>query len=376
MHPFKSNCRFQLGYALLLALGVGLPVGVRAGEVDIQEVSHVTSVSHRDEMRLSWDTDSPGQMLDLYVVTAPDMALDGLLPVASAIRAGYGHWQGPVSSVSRPYFVFTRANTLEVKRITAERLLPLAGGRNFRDMGGYVTSDGRQVKWGKVYRSGAMDGLTDQDYAYLEGLGIKVICDFRASDERLAEPTVWRAGKPEYLSWDYGSADNSSPLRELLGSGTADADQARQAMQTLYPQLLEQHKGRFRIMFARLLADRLPLAFNCSAGKDRTGLAAALLLTALGVPREQVVYDYAFSDDYVDYLQEFEGSTKAGEPYAYLAALPHDFLLALMASDPAYIETAFDYMDARYGSAENFIEQELGVGATERLFLRNRLLTQ
>ena len=134
-------------------------------------------------------------------------------------------------------------------------------------------------------------------------------------------------------------------------------------------------------MFDRLAVGDIPLAFNCSAGKDRAGTAAALLLTALGVPRETVVYDYSLSDDYVDYMDEFlndearaEAAADPDNPYAFLFQLPPEKVAPLMASHPMYIEATFDALDEEYGSVMSFIRTELDVTESELAAIRAALL--
>jgi predicted acylesterase/phospholipase RssA len=85
----------------------------------------------------------------------------------------------------------------------ATRVLPLEGGRNFRDLGGYETQDGQHVKWGRLFRSGALARLTPSDYDSLSAFGIRVVCDFRSRAERADEPTRWRADPaPRFMAWD------------------------------------------------------------------------------------------------------------------------------------------------------------------------------
>src|SRR5471032_2394913 len=86
-----------------------------------------------------------------------------------------------------------------------QRVLPLVGGRNFRDIGGYRAMDGRQVRWGSVYRSGALSYLTTEDYTHLTPLRIRVICDFRTACEREREPTQWPDSNARTLTWHYDS---------------------------------------------------------------------------------------------------------------------------------------------------------------------------
>ena len=117
-----------------------------------------------------------------------------------------------------------------------QRVLPLEGGQNFRDLGGYRTTDGRMVKWGVLMRSGAMSRLTEKDFAYLASLGLKTVVDFRDTRERTSEPVHWPAdAKPQVFTKDY-ALDNGMFMNLLMKPGLS-AEQAKQAMATFYPLL-------------------------------------------------------------------------------------------------------------------------------------------
>lgn len=275
----------------------------------------------------------------------------------------------------RHYFLIVPEEGEPVR--TSLRLLPLEGGRNFRDLGGYETEDGRSVKWGKLYRSGVMDGLTDGDYDYLAGLGIQVICDLRTARERAEEPTEWRAGDVEYLTFPDPQEDDAMGLMAIFRDPDATPQMVSQSMAASYAGIAEDQTPAYREMFDRLAGGEIPLAFNCSAGKDRTGIGAALILTALGVPRGTVVADYALSETYVDYMKEFAGDGQAipeDSPYAFLAKLPPEMVAPLMRSDPLYIETALADIEAEYGSVMTFLEEEVDVTEDELASIRAALL--
>ncbi|WP_084583403.1 tyrosine-protein phosphatase [Sphingomonas azotifigens] len=250
------------------------------------------------------------------------------------------------------------------------RLLPLEGGRNFRDLGGYRTSDGRTVKWGMLYRSGSMHGLTEADFRTLDKLGIRTVCDLRDRRERAAEPVHWpNADMPRVLSDDY-----DLDLRFLPAGSPKEwtPDKVRTAMAASYPRMLEQFNGQYRRMFAELLAGHAPLAFNCSAGKDRTGIAAALLLTALGVPRATVIDDYLLTNVYLD-PAKLLGSGAGASP---LAALPPAVVQPLLAADRSYIEAALAVVDAHPGGAEGYLQDALGLSKGDLNRLRDLYLTR
>lgn len=260
----------------------------------------------------------------------------------------------------------------QARRMAAphQRLLPLEGGRNFRDLGGYRTADGRHVRWDLLFRSGSMHGLTDADYAALEQRGIRVVCDFRDMRERAAEPVAWpAAAAPRILSDDYQlDAHGFLPAGDMA-QWTPDA--ARAAMTASYPRMLAQFHDQYRRMFAELLAGHAPLAFNCSAGKDRTGIAAALLLTALGVPRATVIQDYLLTNRYLDQRRMMASPANASSPWA---KLPPEVMAVMGAADRRYIDAALAVLDRHPGGAAGWLRDEMGLSRADLARLRGAYL--
>jgi len=262
------------------------------------------------------------------------------------------------------------ARTRHAATAQHERLLRLQGGRNFRDLGGYRAADGRHVKWNMLFRSGSMYGLTEADYAALGKRGIRVVCDFRDTRERASEPVNWPAAHaPRILSDDY-LLDSASYLPAGdMKSWTAE--KARAAMIASYPGMLRRFHDQYRRMFTELLAGHAPLAFNCSAGKDRTGVAAALLLTALGVPRETVIADYLLTNRYLDHRKMLASPASAASPWAHV---PPDVMAAMSAADRRYIEAALAVLDRHPGGAAGWLRDEMGLSRADLIRLRNTYL--
>ncbi|MEO0815825.1 MAG: tyrosine-protein phosphatase [Pseudomonadota bacterium] len=378
MSPLLKTSLLALSAGLLAACGNGpgtLEESRGSASVQSADVSYDMASGTYD---VSWDLTRDASV-DILVADSPDAARGTL--IAEDVSAGNFNWTPEDGSRDRRYF-FVRPDGGKAQTVAA-RLLPLEGGRNFRDLGGYKTEDGRTVKWGRVYRSGTMNSLTDADYDYLSGLGIKTVCDFREADERDNEPTNWRAGDIEYLTFA-PPVDNEDPASNPMFAALLDPDSTpddvAEAMAAGYFGIAEGEAEGYTAMFDELAAGRVPLAFNCSAGKDRAGTAAALVLTALGVPRETVVEDYSLSDDYVDFMAEFlndeaRAEAEAGNsPYAFLFELPPEKVAPLMASHPMYIEASLDQMADEHGSVLAFIQSELDVTDEELSAIRSNLL--
>lgn len=254
-----------------------------------------------------------------------------------------------------------------------QRVLPLEGGQNFRDLGGYRTADGRQVKWGLLYRSGAMSGLTDRDFAQLEARGIRTVCDFRSTRERTGAPVRWPGKvKPAIFAEDYGMERDFAGLMRPDLTG----EQATAAMTAAYAQMPLRFASQYRRMFAEMVAGRVPLAFNCSAGKDRTGIAAALILTTLGVPHATVVEDYLLSNRTYDPRKGASGTAANDQSATFMKRLPPDALKALMGVDRRYLDAAFATMRAQPGGFDGYLHNQLGLDAAALKTLRRRYLTR
>jgi protein-tyrosine phosphatase len=149
---------------------------------------------------------------------------------------------------------------------------------------------------------------------------------------------------------------------------------ARAAFASFYRELPKQFRLQYRQMFDELLAGNAPLAFNCSAGKDRTGVAAALILTALGVPRERVMDDYLLSNKH--YKPKPMSAAAADDPTARLfGRLPPDVIQVFMGVEPSYLDAAFSGMVDEFGSVDKYLEEGLDLDAADREKLR-RLYTE
>ncbi len=251
-----------------------------------------------------------------------------------------------------------------------QRVVPLEGGRNFRDLGGYQTSDGRRVKWGKLFRSGSMIKLTQADWDSLVARGVCTVCDLRGTEERTHEPFAW-SDSPNlaYFARDYGSSFGE--LRKVMAENLPDGSAARAAMMSGYRELPFTQAPAYRQVFAHLKANEVPLIVNCSAGKDRAGTGAALMLSALGVPRETVVEDFVLTNEVGNLRQAL--LTKSEHPGS-LSKQPIEVTEAILIADPAYINAALDSVADRHGSMEAFLRDVLEVSDEDLQNIRQNLL--
>ena len=240
------------------------------------------------------------------------------------------------------------------------RHLDLAGASNFRDLGGYPARDGRTVRWRRIFRSNHLGHLTEADIEVLRGLGLKSAFDFRGTEER--QPAMCRIE---------GIAVHSLPiepavvvaLRAHLDSGAPlSAAETMEMMRESYRNYVRRNTPSFRALFAHLIEDRAPLVIHCTAGKDRTGFAAALILHALGVPDDLIGEDYLLTNRY--YRRDLYAGTE----------LPDDVVTVLTSVEASFLAASFDAVRADYGDLATYFAEGLGLGERERAALEARYL--
>lgn len=226
------------------------------------------------------------------------------------------------------------------------RLIELQGTFNTRDMGGYPTQGGRQVSWGKVYRSDDLHKVTEHDIRELGRRGIISLIDFRADSEVKAAPnqvipTIINAVHLEIRPANVIEFHDLIPhLKEGKGEGFM-----KEINQSLVRDFQPIYARFFEILMNR---QALPVLFHCSAGKDRTGFAAALFLASLGVDREIIMADYMMSRDraLAKYAKDLE---------------THPELFSLITVEPSYLETAFETIDREFGGMDAYLVNQLHV---------------
>jgi protein-tyrosine phosphatase len=243
---------------------------------------------------------------------------------------------------------------------TPIRHFNLIGASNFRDLGGYIGKDGRAVRWRQIFRSNHLGHLTSADVAVLRGIGLRTAFDFRGSDERgeavcaIDEITVHSLPvEPTVVA----------TLRARLASGKAlSSIDGVEVMRESYIGYVRQNTQRYRSLFVHLLGESAPLVIHCTAGKDRTGFACALILHALGVPEGVISEDYLLTNRF--YRRDPSVTND----------LPYDVLQVLGSVESSFLGAAFDAIRLDYGDLQGYLNEGLGLGATERAILQARYL--
>lgn len=274
----------------------------------------------------------------------------------------------PIAAGDRRYVILVGNGGHQT--VVAERVLPLQQASNFRDLGGYPTRDGRTVKWGKVFRSGAMPLLTESDYGLLEQLQIGTVVDLRSLEERAIAPDLLddRTGAL-FVANDY----SLKPLMAQFGQGDGE---------NTYRGIEKMLKPQFRSLFRRLIADDGAVLYHCSAGQDRTGIATAVLYDVLGVERETILQDYHLSTALRRpqwEMPEIDPKDHPDNPIVqyYFARPPEKRNTAeplFTRSGASHLAQFFVYLDSEYGGSEGYLRKELGFDDAALAKLRAAML--
>lgn len=241
-----------------------------------------------------------------------------------------------------------------------ERSLHLSGASNFRDLGGYVGAAGRTVRWRTLFRSDHLAALTGQDAAVFRALGVTRSFDFRGVGERAAAaydlPGVAQHALPIEPTVVQG-------IRSILEAGqTLTAERTAALMRQTYRNFVHQGVPRFAALFEHLLQSDQPLVFHCTAGKDRTGFAAALILLALDVPRDVVMRDYLLTN------------ALYRMPEATDDRVPPEVLRVLWRVQEDFLQAALDGIEQDFGGVDAYLERALRLGAAQRAQLEHSYL--
>jgi protein-tyrosine phosphatase len=265
-----------------------------------------------------------------------------------------------------------------------QRVIHLKGSQNTRDIGGYVTEGGRQVRWGSIFRSDNLSRLKPEDFEKLEAMGLKTVIDLRTSKEVESAPTVWQGeNAPQIFNYPVGESDgvwlrNQS---QLLRKG-------RFRRQTMIDHFVSGYQavpavGRDSYQnLMRLVLDESnwPLLIHCTAGKDRTGIAVAMILEVLGVNRKTIMDDYLLTNEVARTQQQAEklaaqqakGRSTTGSYMNTLRQPGADDYFPLVGVTPEMLSGFYDGVEKEFGSMEAYFVL-LGVDKTAGQALAQKL---
>lgn len=277
----------------------------------------------------------------------------------------------------------------ETSHVFGERLLPLQGAINVRDMGGYTTTTGKTVNWGMLYRGDQLSKLTSEDIKYLEKIRLQSIIDFRSKKERELNPnyklstvhSIFECDPQSSVAEAAGEAvsfekenrrivenleNGAVPKEELNGSGKAFHKNYREFVTK------ETGKKAFSHMLKALVSlDNCPVLMHCRGGKDRTGFGAALTLAVLGVGEAQIIEDYLITQAVRKERNKYK-MTLYAEHTDNQAVL--DYLEAMIDTRIDYIQSSFAAIYENYGTVENYVVEGLGLSKIEIEKIRKNFL--
>lgn len=261
---------------------------------------------------------------------------------------------------------------------TEDRAVPIDGVKNTRDLGGLRTEDGRTVRTGQLIRSAKIDNLSAEGMTLLDGMGVTAIVDLRTTKEATTDPARWPEGQgPERYNFplmeqQIGLIDD---MHASIVSGTATAAETDRLFYDAFSYIATDYTDEMRALFDVLLTnpEGEAVLFHCSGGKDRTGIATALVLTALGVPQEEIEADFMMSNALND--ADNTAVQMANEVNAAQGtSMPAEAVWPTVGVRKAYLDNFYDSVATRYGSVDGYLRDGLGLTDDEVQALRARYL--
>ena len=355
---------FVSGALLASLAGCATPLARQRSAVSPFLAAAVQRVS--EGWRIDWQAQG-ARRVTLFAGPTPD-------PVLTGQPVGRGGATGSITahaSLPRPYFTLVPDHGAPL--VIADRALHLPSIANLRDIGGYRTTDGRWVKMGLLYRSDQLDRVSDADLAAMQKLDIRIVVDLRTDSERKREPDRLPPGS-QPLILDVAADSDGSLGGDMRKAMTAIASGKGVELLTSANRdfvALGSARRAYGAMLDRLATPQgAPMLYHCTAGKDRTGWASAVILTLLGVPRDTVMADYLASNDFLarKNAATLDALAKSGNP------IDPGHLLPVLTVRADYLNAAFDEVEKRYGSFDAYVRSGLGLSADSIASLRDRYL--
>jgi protein-tyrosine phosphatase len=325
--------------------------------------------------RLRWHGSLAGETIAIYMFDNPAHLYDGSAQARSNLSAPIVSTTNHEVIIPNPdagvrhYFCLQPLRGKAMITL-AERKLNLQGTPNFRDLGGYVTIDGRHIKWGKLYRSGKLSTLTPEDIRYFNRLGVALVCDFRQDLERELEPTQLGDQSTPLFTGAPVALGSSGNFMENLYNGIIEVYDSADFMKDINRDFVINQIPQYAQMFRFLLTGDHPILIHCASGKDRTGFGAALILDVLGVGEETIIHDYLLTNDYLSVEEEVKRLSGTFTDNSG-SVVPESVLRPLIEVRPEYLHACFEEIEKIYQSRENFYASALGLDHDKLELLRD-----
>ena len=252
--------------------------------------------------------------------------------------------------------------------------LKLTGVTNFRDIGGYPVDGGHKIKSGVIFRSGELSGLTETDQQAIAALNIRYEIDLRRDTERSAAPSRWGKEAPQVVWISIDPARNGDARKRQL-SELQNSAQAKTLLRQATATIAIDGAAELGKVFGELAKGDEPALIHCTAGKDRTGVTIAVLMTLLGASREDTYHEYMLSNELVDeQLQRQKTREQSGKDAFRLSGLAPDVIRTVMGTDPSYLDAMFAEITAKYRSFDAYRRDGLGITSAQVTQLRKNLV--
>lgn len=327
-----------------------------------------------DNIQLSWPV--AADKVQIFQGNAPDK-IDFTTPLATVTKTRSFRLDAPLTAV-RPYFglLFQGGGWHGRCLITAERLLPLQQAVNFRDIGGYETRNGRFVAWGKFFRSGVLSELAASDLHYLQQLNIRLVCDLRSAQEVEKRPDKLPTNpSPQHLHFPAQSLERMAQVRGLAAI-LFNRAKLEGLMDEGYIRIMIDENAALIGNVLKTLADpnQLPVVVHCTAGKDRTAVITALLLSILGVSEETILADYTYSNIHYEKVEAGVAHELKGLNKQFGITTKHLQALILVKADR--LQKMLTHIQQKYGSIEDYLSTAAGLKEDYFIQMRENLLTE
>ncbi|MDD2474480.1 MAG: tyrosine-protein phosphatase [Dysgonamonadaceae bacterium] len=339
-----------------------IPVFLITSCISTIKIASVVEKNKDGDFLLKWEVspDVEGK-IDIYSAMS-DTSMRNFSPIRTKLVEDQFALLNPTGSGLREFFLLKTSGV--TSGIISNRLIEMDNILNFRDLGGYFTTDEKQLKWGKIYRSGHLSNSNLYDQDKLKRLGIKTIIDFRTDQDRKSYPYFINIQK---INIPISSSDISTIKDELLKNNLTRSETIS-LMQKEYKELVDENAEKYAEMFDSLIDENnYPILITSYLGKDRAGIASALLLYVLGVPEYIIEEDYLASNKYIDPKKTIN----------YSGTLPESLqesMTALFSANKAYLNSAFDYIRETHGSIDNYLEKKVRVSKGKVIILKKLLL--
>ena len=327
----------------------------------------ITSVAEKNSegnVLLKWEV-SPDQEGDINIYSSQsDSSIALFTPVKTSNIADQVTIISTSSPDIREFYILKTSSALS--GIISNRIIEMHSIKNFRDIGGYFNTENKQLKWGRIYRSGDLSSATLYDQERIRRLGINTVIDFRSEKTSrkypiLVHPNIGKIALPIVLM-------DSEKLDELIKDESFTRADAIRYVQDSYIEIIENHKEEYAQMFDILVDEHnYPILLTGSLGKDRVGLASFFILHALGVSELESVNDYMISSQTVDISSIVKDAQSLPE---YM----QEAITALLSVNTSYINYVINYIKQKYDSVDNYLEKELKLSSGKKAILRKQML--